>query len=245
MKEILRNVARRAGYEIRNLSHRVDHLFDPARAQICTVTYDGHDFQWFVENPIDTIQMEHAAGRLYEEEELGLIKKHFRPGVFMDVGTNVGNHAIYAAKALKADVIAFEPVLKQHSILTVNMALNGVRFPVHKVALSDAPGTARMQANWSNNLGSTRLSANGEAVSLVCGDEFLDKTVTFLKVDVEGHELATLQGLHKTIERDHPTILIEVDDKNNAEVRKLIGSWGYRIEAEVKRSEGNINYLLV
>ena len=245
MKKFLRSVARSAGYEIRKLSGRMNHIFDPTRARICDASFKGHDFRFFVENPIDTIQREHANGKLYEEEELDLIEAYFKPGVFMDVGTNVGNHAIYAAKALKADVIAFEPALKQHSMLVINMALNDVHFPVHKVALSDAPGEARMQSAWENNLGATRLSEDGEAVALVCGDDFLDKPVTFLKIDVEGNEIATMRGLQKTIARDHPVILIEVDNVNDAEIQKLLNSHGYQIKEKVKRYEGNINYLAV
>jgi Met-10+ like-protein len=49
-------------------------------------------------------------GVFYEREELEIIATHFKGGTFVDIGANVGNHSIFAAKFLGASkVIAFEP----------------------------------------------------------------------------------------------------------------------------------------
>jgi FkbM family methyltransferase len=53
--------------------------------------------------------------------------------------------------------------------------------------------------------------------------------VSFIKVDVEGHELNALLGAAETIERDRPALLIEVEERHGqmAEVIALMRSWDY------------------
>jgi hypothetical protein len=42
-------------------------------------------------------------------------------------------------------------------------------------------------------------------------DEFELTNVGFVKIDVEGHELAVLRGASKLIERERPNVFVEVD----------------------------------
>jgi len=53
--------------------------------------------------------------------------------------------------------------------------------------------------------------------------------VRFLKLDIEGHELAALQGGEDTIRRDRPVVLLELEERHQpiAPVVELLGSWGY------------------
>ena len=37
--------------------------------------------------------------------------------------------------------------------------------------------------------------------------------VSFVKIDVEGHELAVLAGIRQLLERDKPTVLVETQDQ--------------------------------
>lgn len=54
--------------------------------------------------------------------------------------------------------------------------------------------------------------------------------VRFMKVDVEGHELPTLRGAERTIRRDRPTLLVEIEERIQpaAPIVDLLGGWGYR-----------------
>jgi FkbM family methyltransferase len=57
--------------------------------------------------------------------------------------------------------------------------------------------------------------------------------VTFMKIDVEGHEVPALHGAEQTIKRDKPRLLIEVEQRRQGEggvegVTGLLASWGYR-----------------
>ena len=49
-------------------------------------------------------------------------------------------------------------------------------------------------------------------------DDFGLQNISFIKIDVEGHEVEGLKGSSKTIERWRLTILLEVKEKNTAEV---------------------------
>ena len=50
-----------------------------------------------------------------------------------------------------------------------------------------------------------------------CGilDKYNLKDIAFIKIDVEGHEPSVLRGMEKTIEREKPTLFIEISSKHN------------------------------
>jgi hypothetical protein len=70
-------------------------------AHVVDVTEDGHRYRFVVANSRDHIGRDHMQGRLYEPEERDIIRRAFPPGAtFVDVGANVGNHVIWAARVL-------------------------------------------------------------------------------------------------------------------------------------------------
>lgn len=58
-------------------------------------------------------------------------------------------------------------------------------------------------------------------------DSFDFDEVSFLKVDVEGHELELLTGAQQTIRRNRPVVLIEVKDQNRAAVQDYFRDMRY------------------
>jgi FkbM family methyltransferase len=54
--------------------------------------------------------------------------------------------------------------------------------------------------------------------------------VTFIKIDVDGHEVPVLHGAAETIKRDQPRLLIEVEERIQpvTDVTGLLESWGYQ-----------------
>jgi FkbM family methyltransferase len=54
--------------------------------------------------------------------------------------------------------------------------------------------------------------------------------VRFVKMDIEGHELAALRGAEKTIRRDSPALLLELETRHQPidEVTGLLAEWGYQ-----------------
>ena len=64
-------------------------------------------------------------------------------------------------------------------------------------------------------------------------DEFAIPNVGFLKIDVEGLELDVLEGAIKTISRDRPAMLIEIEQRYHPErsitdIFDRLGALGYR-----------------
>jgi hypothetical protein len=53
--------------------------------------------------------------------------------------------------------------------------------------------------------------------------------VKFMKLDVEGHEVPALLGAEKTIRRDRPTLIIELEARFQpiSPVLDLLAGWGY------------------
>ena len=67
-------------------------------------------------------------------------------------------------------------------------------------------------------------------VPLVTVDGLGLADVTFMKIDVDGHEIPVLRGAEDTIKRDQPRLLIEVEQRIQpvTDVTGLLESWGYR-----------------
>lgn len=203
----------------------------------------------------DSVQGEHAHGRLYEPQELALLEKHFRGGLVADIGANVGNHSLAFALLPKTTaVIAFEPNPQAFAILQFNVAINGLgaRIRTHPLALSDQEGWAILRQPHSNLGGSSIEAAMPSRAGVVAehrcqlvrGCDWLPDPVALIKIDVEGHELSCLRGLVPVIERDHPLLFIEVMDLNQDDVMSLLANLGYRAVEQFQRYHGMTNFIL-
>jgi FkbM family methyltransferase len=57
--------------------------------------------------------------------------------------------------------------------------------------------------------------------------------VGFIKIDVEGHELAVLAGAERTLAKHHPNLLIECNDEHNPGAPARLAAWlaerGYEV----------------
>ncbi|HEX5472603.1 MAG TPA: FkbM family methyltransferase [Lacipirellulaceae bacterium] len=72
----------------------------------------------------------------------------------------------------------------------------------------------------------------GDSKRNLPADGCADRGPNFIKIDVEGHELAVLEGAHRTLESHHPTILVECEARHrpNGDVRPVfdfLESLGY------------------
>ena len=80
--------------------------------------------------------------------------------------------------------------------------------------LGDQPGMARFHSYPDRfNIGRARVDQEGpESIRLSSIDEDLtgiDGQVSLMKIDVEGYELAVLNGAQRTLERHRPAIVLE------------------------------------
>jgi FkbM family methyltransferase len=103
---------------------------------------------------------------------------------------------------------------------------------VHEVALSDANGTAVLSTPVFSGrpaLGLASVSksfpgAHLDTVKTATLDSYELLDISLIKIDVEGHEAAVLGGAVRTIERERPTLIVEIEPRHGADVASLISS---------------------
>jgi FkbM family methyltransferase len=148
---------------------------------------------------------------------------HFvRPGdVVLDAGANIGFTALLAERAGAAEVHCCEPDPRLVDRLVVNVGSG--RIKVHPVALGEQSGIRTLWLSSEHNQGSTANRAvvnrfphvfrTVESVQVemqMIDDLFRDKWFDFMKLDVEGSELAVLMGAERLLRLSPPrTIYVE------------------------------------
>jgi FkbM family methyltransferase len=253
-----RSALRRVGLELS--THRdADRRFNGIRLSwgeddsistqgtVVKTTVDGATVRFFIANENDEIQREHRSGKFYEPEELGLIAKHYAGGTFLDIGSNVGNHALYAGIILKAPhLICIEPNPRAAEVLDLNLLLNGfgTTAAVHRVGLSDQTSVAHIHWSPNGNLGATRIATGSGTIPVVVGDDLICEPVSFIKIDTEGFELQVLRGLTRTINQHKPSIFVEVERQNDAGFHALIKEHGYEVAEFFQRYDESPNYIV-
>lgn len=164
------------------------------------VDYDGHSVRIDAQ---DTLRI--LSGRPFDPAEMSLLANLLRPGdVAIDVGANIGIYTLAMARQVgpTGKVFAFEPYIENAGLLEHNVERNGYSnvVTVHRAAVAERSGTARLAVN-AHNAGMHRLAAGGSAdVETVCLDDlFAGQRVDFVKIDVEGAEVAVLRGMHNIL----------------------------------------------
>lgn len=131
---------------------------------------------------------------------------------FWDVGAYHGHYAVLMA-ALGADAVAFEPGYESIPRIRQHAALNGLSVPVYSVALSDRDGRASLGGPSPNERAVNEVNV-GERVTTRRGDT-ITPAPDVVKIDVEGHEQAVLDGLSGHL-AGIQRVLVEVHDSASA-----------------------------
>lgn len=175
------------------------------------------------------------------EKEIDLLPALCEQGkIAIDVGANKGLYVDHL-RALGANVVAFEPY--PHMAQQLQRFYRG-SVNVQDVALSDRRGRAQLRlpqdnVSWATLADTNRLemadpTRGFESVSVEVRtlDEYDFRDVSFIKVDVEGHEEAVLKGAQRTLATNRPSLLIEIEERHNAgsvdRVAKMLAALGYR-----------------
>ena len=157
----------------------------------------------------------------------------------LDVGACVGAFSLEVLRVVEsAEIDAFEPSELAWPYLRHNLSWSRAR--LHHVACSDKDGVA-MLACPDGRVGTETLHrGGGRPVTTVAIDSFISGPVDLIKIDVEGHEVEVLNGASKTIDRWHPTLIVELLDKNQAlsgrtveDVVNTIVAHGYRNNRQI------------
>ena len=126
-------------------------------------------------------------------------------GYFLDIGANIGYFSLLAASK-GAQVIAFEPSPRELAKLYRNLLASGMTsVVVFPIALSDSEGVLPLTLAEEGNPGLNSLQkvASGahtiavkvSPLSKILAPAVL-RGVRLVKLDVEGHELNVLRGMH-------------------------------------------------
>ena len=155
-----------------------------------------------------------------EPESLLLPRLAHRSKLSIDVGAARGNYTALLIP-LSRRVIAFEPVPYFAARLREMFADTAV-VRIEQVALSDQSGSRELRVTedlYRSAIESTnelRYSAIVDVIPVTVRslDEYAFRNVGFIKIDVEGHELAVLRGASDTIYRERPNVLVEVEEQH-------------------------------
>lgn len=142
-----------------------------------------------------------------------------RSATALDIGANIGNHSVFLSEIF-ARVLAFEPNPRTFKLLDFNS--NGRAIEPFNFGASDADGRAGLAVD-EDNVGGAHVTREGEAANVVIELRRLDDVaavrearVGFIKIDVEGHELAALRGAEQVIDTQRPIVMFEQDESEIA-----------------------------
>lgn len=154
--------------------------------------------------------------------------------VYLDIGTNTGQHLIGTGSVAEA-AVGFEPWSVAFERAQGNIARNNLgQIRVMPYGLSDQEAVLSYHPPEGNNLGTGMFvkdekASSPENLSLRVrkGDDVvaeLGLRPTLLKIDTEGHEDSVLRGLRQTLQICRPAIVFEYSDLS----RKALSSAGAR-----------------
>jgi FkbM family methyltransferase len=192
-----------------------------------------HGYAFAAPDGDDIGEFMRSGGHPYEHDLLRTLAPFVRPhAAVVDVGANIGNHALFFAVVREASVHAFEPNPVAREWLRRNMELNRIgHIYVHDQALSDENGRASIVSD--GTLGETRAIRDAGGAIEVCRlDDFRfahEMRIAVLKIDVEGAEEQVLGGADRTIRDHRPLIAVEARDRAaRTTLDALLGQYRYR-----------------
>ena len=156
------------------------------------------------------------------EPEIRLLRLFVPPDkTAIDIGANNGVYTVWLRRYAR-NVIAVEP---NPSCCTLLRRAFDDRVSVVNAACSDHHGSAQLRIptpGGTANLYRGSIDAGvsfdtntiGITVETVPLDVLAKGPVGFIKIDVEGHELAVLAGAGNVLKRDRPTVLVEAEERH-------------------------------
>jgi len=137
----------------------------------------------------------------------------------IDIGANVGDFSLQILNNKSTKVIAFEPLPKCCDKLSFICNEYGNRFKFFQIALSNKDGFSKLNYGETTSALSSletkinkipyvrESNTNSIEVRTKQLDSFINdlefKNTDFIKIDVEGHEIAVLDGALKFIKKNH------------------------------------------
>ncbi len=153
----------------------------------------------------------------------------------LDIGANIGMFS-YRLSGLVTRVVSFEI---NDELITELAAWNPGNIEIVPKGLSSTEGEATLYIpvlNGQKLVGWASLAPGNcpdtnehftKKVHIVTLDSLKIRNISFIKIDVEGHELEVLRGARETLAASRPVLLIEIREQNLEPIRKLLSELGY------------------
>jgi FkbM family methyltransferase len=165
-----------------------------------------------------------------------------RTRLAVDVGAHIGEYTFFLRRHA-AKCVAFEcnPALvaglRRRFGTSVDIRADAVSdtagetvLRIPRLAQGADLGRATIEAG--NHLAGDFAGIDEVRVRTVRLDDVIDRPVGFIKVDVEGHELAVLRGATRILTADRPKLLLELEERHVpgcvAAAVTFLGGFGYR-----------------
>lgn len=160
----------------------------------------------------------------------------------LDIGVNSGLYMYHAATVCRSDtlIIGVEANAELVKSVNYNLVANGRQNAVVRhAAATDRAGVIQFYLGREDQVASVErdhVAGFGEIlqcveVPAVLIDDIVEecgKCPEIVKIDVEGHELAALRGMVRTLSRCAPTLIVEIKAPNVRAVDTLLTEHGYR-----------------
>ncbi len=226
---------------------RLHHRLAPPEGWVVTRLNRGFTLRLDLADPVQRRLF--FFGDYDERREADLISRVLDPGeVFWDVGANLGYFTLLAAACLQntGRVAAFEPGRRTYAVLEINVSLNPfANIRLVPLAASDREGEALLYSASGSADGRANLFRAGadqtvrERVRTVTLDGWRREQglpgPDFIKLDVEGAELAALTGARETLSQGDPLLLVEMKEAvfqalgtERTAIQEFLEPWGYR-----------------
>jgi FkbM family methyltransferase len=166
---------------------------------------------------------------LESQQELALLAP-FAQGMVIDVGANVGTHALSFARVARR-VYAIEPHPQTFLHLCANILLNQ-KWNIEPIncALGDEDGPqimADIDATQPSTPMGARVGAGTTPIRMARLDS-LNLNADFMKIDVEGYELEVLKGAKHTLMRNDLAVFVEIHHHELVqEINEYMAGLGY------------------
>lgn len=206
---------------------------------------EANGVKFYSENDM-ILQWMRKEKREFEPETGAFIREVMasRDGAFVDVGASTGWYAVPIAVSGR-EVHAFEPNPPVMERLIANADLNGAKIWCHAVAASKSSGRVvffrnpqvPLTSGGSIEAATCRNPQRIEVMSTTIDDALQSVVPALLKIDVEGHELAVLEGARGLILAHRPHMVLEANSEAHFDALDawLAGIGGYNwVQADTR-----------
>ena len=164
----------------------------------------------------------------WEFELFNKWKKYFpKEGLMLDIGANIGSQCVqFIHHFPELKIYAFEPFKENFDVLIQNTK-QYKDIKCFNIGVGSRNSIVHFNDGHKNNSGVVRVVNNSINPNIVLSlDNLLLPNISFIKIDIEGHELSAFEGMKHLLLKDKPQIWLE-DNKGTAV--SYLQSLGYKI----------------